>query len=85
MESRAQFKTVSEEFLRSTAANSVDTGSIPTPVTSTETTGPANRGVEMNTARGVKEAPVIAGITPVTYGANTDAPVRDPYKTYGMN
>lgn len=85
MESRAQFKTVSEEFLRGATANSVDTGSIPTPITSTETTGPANRGIETNTARGVKEAPVVTGITPVTYGENTDAPVRDPYKTYGMN
>jgi hypothetical protein len=43
------------------------------------------RGVEANTARGVKETPVIKDITPVTYGAASDAPVVDPFKTYGDN
>jgi len=85
MESRKNFAQVSEYDLHSTAANSIDTGIIPTPVTSTETTGPANRGVESNTARGVKEAPVIANVIPVTYAAATDAPVVDPYKVYGAN
>ena len=43
MESRASFPTVSAEFLRGTSANSIDTGHIPTPVTSQETHGPQNQ------------------------------------------
>ena len=46
MESRAAFKQISEYDLRSTAPNTIDTGIIPTPVTSQTTNGPANRGVE---------------------------------------
>jgi len=83
MESRASFPTVSAEFLRGTTANSIDTGFIPTPVTSTETSGPANRGVETNTARGVKGTPEIGGITKLEYGSNADAPEVVGYKTYG--
>jgi hypothetical protein len=52
-------------------------------VTSTTTSGPANRGVEANTASGIKEAPVITGITPVTYAPYSDATVADHYKTFG--
>lgn len=81
--SRGAFPVVGAEYMRSTTANSFDTGSIPTPVTSTETSGPVNRGVEMNTARGVKEAPVITGITHLEYGSSADAPIVDSFKTHG--
>ena len=83
MESRASFPTVSAEFLRGTSANSIDTGHIPTPVTSQETHGPQNRGIETNTARGVKEAPVIQGITHIEYGAASDQPIVEGFKTHG--
>jgi len=85
MESRFQFSTIADEHLRSTAANSIDTGSIPTPVTSQNTNGSANRGIEQNTARGVKEAPVITGITHIEYAPATDAPVVNPFKVHGDN
>jgi hypothetical protein len=39
--------------------------------------------MERNTARGVKEAVVLQGITPVEYAAPTDAPVVDRFRTYG--
>jgi len=81
--SRAGFPVVATEFLRGGSANSIDTGHIPTPVTSTETSGPTHRGVEGNTARGVKQAPVIIGITPVEHAPASDAPIVDPFKTYG--
>ena len=83
MESRAAFKQISEYDLRSTAPNTIDTGIIPTPVTSQTTNGPTLRGVEMNTARGVKQAPVITGITPVEYAPATDAPHVDGFKVHG--
>jgi hypothetical protein len=85
MDSRAGFPTVPADHLRGTAATHIDTGFIPTPVTSTETSGPANRGVETNTARGVKEAPVIVGITSVEYGSAADQPIVEGFKTYGSN
>lgn len=40
------------------------------------------RGVERNTARGVKESPVMLGITPVEHAPATDAPPVDPFDTY---
>ena len=76
---------VSAEFLRGATANSVDTGFIPTNVTGQTTNGPTLRGVEANPARGVKGTPLVTGITPVTYGADTDAPEVVPYKTYEGN
>ena len=85
MESRASLPTVSAEFLRGTTANTVDTGFIPTPVTSQTTNGPANRGVETNTARGVTAPMVVTGITPVEYAPATDAPPVEGFKTYGDN
>ena len=83
MESRAAFKTVADEFLRGTSVNSVDTGHIPTPVTSQDTKAHVRLGAETNTARGIKEAPMITGITPVTYAPYSDTPVADHYKTFG--
>jgi len=83
MESRAAFKQISEYDLRSTAPNTIDTGIIPTPVTSQTTNGPTLRGVEMNTARGVKAPMVVTGITPVEYAPATDAPPVEGFKTYG--
>jgi len=85
MESRAGFKQVSEYDLRSTAPNTIDTGIIPTPVTSTETTGPANRGVEANTNRFVGTAPLVTGITKIEYGSDADAPEVVGFRTYGEN
>lgn len=83
MESRASFKEVGSEFLRGTAANSMDTGFITPAVTSTTTNGPTLRGVETNTARGVKGTPVVGGITPVEHAPYSDAPEVVTYKTYG--
>jgi hypothetical protein len=40
------------------------------------------RGVERNTARGVKEAPTMMGITAVEYAPAMDAPPVDPFDTY---
>jgi hypothetical protein len=82
MDSR-NFPTVSAEFLRGTTANTIDTGLIPTPVTSTVTSGPANRGVEMNTARGVKQGVELLDITPVEYAPCADKPEVIPFKVYG--
>jgi hypothetical protein len=83
MESRASFKEVGSEFLRGTAANSMDTGYITPAITSTTTNGPANRGVETNTARGVKEAVVLKDIIKLEHAPSTDAPEVVTYKTYG--
>jgi hypothetical protein len=80
MESRAAFKQISEYDLRNAAANSIDTGTIPSNVTSMTTNGPANRGVEVNTNRQVGFAPMIVGITPVEYGASMDAPMVEGFK-----
>jgi hypothetical protein len=85
MESRAQFAQVSSEFLHGTLANSIDTGTIPAPVTSQTTNGPANRGVEANTNRQTGSAPLITGVTAIEYGSNSDAPIVDNYKTRGDN
>lgn len=85
MQSRASFPTVASEFLHGTAANTIDTGFIPTPVTSTQTSGPANRGVESNTARGVKGTPEIGGITKIEYGSSADQPEVVGFRTYGEN
>lgn len=76
------FPQVGSEFLRGAGANAVDTGHIPPPVTGKETKG-GLRGVERNTARGVKEAVTIQGITEITYGANTDAPEVVKFRTWG--
>ncbi len=80
MQSRASFKTVGDEFLRSTAANTVDTGSIPPNITSTTTSGPANRGIEGNTGRDGFMAPMITGITTIDYAAATIQPEVIPFK-----
>jgi hypothetical protein len=84
MDSRAGFPTVTTENLRGNVANNIDTGYIPTP-TGGVGHGPENRGVEMNTARGVKEAPVIIGITKIEYGSAADQPIVDNFETYGGN
>lgn len=84
MQSRAGFKTVSADLLRGSEDNTIDTGHIPPAVTSQETKG-GLRGVEHNTARGVKEAPLITGITPVEHAANSDRPEVVPFRTYGSN
>jgi hypothetical protein len=80
MESRAAFKPISEFDLRSGAANTIDTGIIPPPVTSTTTSGPANRGVEANTNRDGWVAPVITGITKIEYAASTIQPEVIPFR-----
>lgn len=46
------------------------------------THGPTLRGVERNTARGVKEAPVMIGMTSLEYAPATDAPPVTPFDTY---
>lgn len=81
---RGGFPQISSFDLRSTASLSIDTGIIPPPVTSTETKG-GMRGMEQNTARGVKQAPVITGITPVAYAPASDAPDVPGFKVYGGN
>ena len=80
MESRAAFKQISEYDLRSTAANSMDTGIIPAPVTSQVTSGPANRGIEANTNRGGHMPPMITGITHIEYGTASLQPEVMPFK-----
>jgi hypothetical protein len=79
MESRAGFKQISEYDLRSTAANSIDTGIIPTPVTSQVGTNIANRGMEANTGRDGFMAPMITGITEITYAPATIQPEVIPF------
>ena len=81
MESRAGFKTLTEQELRNPTGS--DTGIIPTPVTSQTTNGATIKGIETNTARGVKQAVVLTGITPVEYAASTDAPAVEGFKVYG--
>ena len=81
MESRAGFKTLTEQELRNPTGS--DTGIIPTPVTSQVTSGATLKGVEQNTARGVKEAPVITGITMLDYAPASDAPHVDKFKVHG--
>lgn len=83
MESRAAFKQISEYDLRGAAANSIDTGGIPSNVTSMTTNGPANRGIEANTNRQVGSAPMIMGIIPVEYGSSADAPIVEGFKVHG--
>jgi len=80
MESRSSFKQISEYDLRSTGANSIDTGIIPTPVTSQVTSGPANRGIEANTNRGGHMAPMITGINQIEYGVASLQPEVMPFK-----
>ena len=72
------------KFLRG-ETQGTDVGYIPTPVTSKETTGPANRGVEQNTARGVKAPMVVTGITHIEYGSDSARPEVMPFKTHGFN
>ena len=55
----------------------------PATTTGTGLNGQANRGMEQNTARGVKEAAVITGITKIEYAPATDAPPVEGFKTYG--
>jgi len=83
MESRAAFPQVGMEFIRSTAANTVDTGIIPPNITSQTTNGPANRGMEANTNRDGFMAPMITGITKIEYGSSAIQPEVMPFKTYG--
>ena len=45
--------------------------------------GEANRGMERNTARGVKEAVVLKDIIKLEYAPATDAPPVEGFKTYG--
>lgn len=75
MESRASFPTVPADLLRGTDDN--------TKAMNAGSNNRGLRGVEQNTARGVKGVPTITGITPVEYAANTDAPEVIPFKTYG--
>ena len=75
MESRASFPTVSMDLFRGTDDN--------TQAMNAGSNNRGLRGVEANTARGVKAAPQIVGITPVEYAANTDAPEVILFKTYG--
>ena len=72
-----------EKFLRG-ETQGTDVGYIPTPVTSKETTGPANRGVERNTARGVTEPQVLTGITHIEYGSDSARPEVVSFKTHGV-
>ena len=75
MESRSSFPTVDMESFRGTMDNTHTSGG--------ESHGPTLRGVEQNTARGVKEAPVMTGMTSVEYAPATDAPPVEGFKTYG--
>lgn len=82
---RGKFPQISSYDLRSTASLSIDTGIIPTPVTSQVTKG-GMRGMEANTARGVTlGAPQITGVTPVEYAPSTDQPQVMGFRTYGSN
>ena len=55
----------------------------PTTTTGTGLNGQANRGMERNTARGVKEAVVLKDIIKLEYAPATDAPPVEGFKTYG--
>ena len=82
MQSRASFQQISEYDLRSSAANSIDTGIIPAAVTSQNTNGSANRGIEANTSRQVGSAPEILNVTHIEYGASADAPIVEGFKVH---
>ena len=77
MESRASFPTVATDLFRGTMDNTSATGS--------GLGGEANRGMERNTARGVKEAVVLKDIIKLEYAPATDAPPVEGFKTYGEN
>ena len=77
MESRSAFPTVSTDLLRGTMDNTAATGG--------NQGGEANRGMERNTARGVKEAVVLKDIIKLEYAPATDAPPVEGFKTYGEN
>ena len=77
MESRSAFPTVSTDLLRGTMDNTSATGG--------NQGGEANRGMERNTARGVKEAVVLKDIIKLEYAPATDAPPVEGFKTYGEN
>ena len=79
MESR-NFNQVENKFLRGETIGT-DTGWIQ-PAMGVGGSNKGLRGVERNTARGVKENPVMLGITPVEYAPATDAPPVDPFDTY---
>jgi hypothetical protein len=57
----------------------------PTTTTGTGLGGETLKGMERNTARGVKESAVITGITKIEYAPATDAPEVVGFKTYGEN
>lgn len=73
-------KQVEEKFLRG-ATIGTDTGWIQ-PAMGAGNSNKGLRGVERNTARGVKENPVMLGITPVEHAPIQDAPPVDPFDTY---
>jgi len=75
MESRASFPTVDMESFRGT----MDTTAVERGVDSKR----GMRGVETNTARGVKEAVVLEDIIKLEYAPATDAPPVEGFKTYG--
>ena len=77
MESRASFPTVTTDLFRGTMDNTAATGG--------NQGGEANRGMERNTARGVKEAVVLKDIIKLEYAPATDAPPVEGFKTYGEN
>jgi len=75
MESRSAFPTVNMELFRGTMD--------PTTTTGTGLNGQPNRGMERNTARGVKEAVVLKDIIKLEHAPATDAPPVEGFKTYG--
>lgn len=77
MESRSAFPTVSTDLLRGTMDSTAATGG--------NQGGETNRGMERNTARGVKEAVVLKDIIKLEYAPATDAPPVEGFKTYGEN
>ena len=77
MESRSAFPTVTTDLFRGTMDNTAATGG--------NQGGETNRGMERNTARGVKEAVVLKDIIKLEYAPATDAPPVEGFKTYGEN
>jgi hypothetical protein len=75
MESRSSFPTVATEFLRGTMDPATTTG--------TGLGGETLKGMERNTARGVKEAVVLKDIIKLEHAPATDAPPVEGFKTYG--
>jgi len=75
MESRSSFPTVATDLFRGTMDNTHTSGG--------ESHGPTFRGVEQNTARGVKEAVVLEDIIKLEHAPATDAPPVEGFKTYG--